>query len=99
MRHNLAEYNVRGQKKDRYSKTDSAWVFADAAGGETLLTFVGMRAVHIENYRSILVYSDTEIKIQCRHYTLVVAGKKLVISYYDKDEMKIAGRLEVIRFE
>lgn len=34
-----------------------------------------------------------------RHYILSVSGKKLKICYYDKDEMKISGRLEVIRFE
>ena len=90
---------MRGQKKDRLPRPDSAGMFADAAGGETLLTFIGTRAVHIENYRSILVYSDAEIRIQCRRYILIVAGKKLKICYYDKDEMKIAGCLEVIRFE
>ena len=87
---------MRGQKNDDVTRTDSAGVFADALGGETL---IGMRAVHIENYRSILVYTDSEIRIQCRHYILSVSGKKLKICYYDKDEMKISGRLEVIRFE
>ena len=90
---------MRGQKNDDVTRTDSAGVFADALGGETLLTLIGTRAVHIENYRSILVYTDTEIIIQCRHYILSVSGKKLKICYYDKDEMKISGRLEVIRFE
>ena len=43
--------------------------------------------------------NDTEIRIRCRHDILSVSGKKLKICYYDKDEMKISGRLEVIRFE
>lgn len=90
---------MRGQKNDDVTRTDSAGMFADAMKGETILTLIGMRAVHIENYRSILVYTDTEIRIQCRHYILFVSGKKLKICYYDKDEMKISGRLEVIRFE
>lgn len=90
---------MRGQKNDDVTRTDSAGVFADALGEETLLTLIGTRAVHIENYRSILVYTDSEIRIQCRHYILSVSGKKLKICYYDKDEMKISGRLEVIRFE
>lgn len=55
---------MRGQKNDDVTRTDSAGVFADALGGETLLTLIGTRAVHIENYRSILVYTDTEIRIQ-----------------------------------
>ena len=45
---------MRGQKNDDVTRTDSAGVFADALGGETLLTLIGTRAVHIENYRSIL---------------------------------------------
>ena len=90
---------MRGQKNDDVTRTDSAGMFADAMKGEALLTLIGTRAVHIENYRSILVYTDTEIRIQCRHYILFVSGKKLKICYYDKDEMKISGRLEVIRFE
>ena len=45
---------MRGQKNDDFTRTDSAGVFADALGGETLLTLIGTRAVHIENYRSIL---------------------------------------------
>ena len=90
---------MRGQKNDDFIRTDSAGVFADVMRGETILTLIGTRAVHIENYRSILVYTDSEIRIQCRHYILSVSGKKLKICYYDKDEMKIAGRLEVIRFE
>ena len=42
---------MRGQKKEDFSRTNSAGVFADAVGGETLLTLIGTRAVHIENYR------------------------------------------------
>ena len=90
---------MRGQKNDDVTRMDSAGMFADAMKGETILTLIWMRAVHIENYRSILVYTDSEIRIQCRHYILSVSGKKLKICYYDKDEMKISGRLEVIRFE
>ena len=37
---------MRGQKKDDFPRMDSAGVFADAVGGETLLTFIGTRAVH-----------------------------------------------------
>lgn len=90
---------MRGQKNDDVTRMGSAGMFADAMKGETILTLIGTQAVHIENYRSILVYTDSEIRIRCRHYILSVSGKKLKICYYDKDEMKISGRLEVIRFE
>ena len=38
---------MREQKKRGFPRLDSAGVFADAVGGETLLTFIGTRAVHI----------------------------------------------------
>lgn len=71
----------------------------DACLGETMLTFIGKTAVRIENYRSILIFSDTSIKIQAKRYRLSVSGKRLTIRYYDKDEMEIAGQIESIHFE
>lgn len=68
---------MRGQKKDDFPRMDSAGVFADAVGGETLLTFIGTRAVHIENYRSILVYTDTEIRIQWQALYSLCFGKEV----------------------
>lgn len=68
---------MRGQKKDDFPRMDSAGVFADAVGGETLLTLIGTRAVHIENYRSILVYTDTEIRIQCQALYSLCFGKEV----------------------
>lgn len=71
----------------------------DAAKGETLLTFLGSGAVLIENYRSILLYSETCVRIQGRRSQLEITGKNLCIRYYDKDEMKITGRMETVIFE
>jgi len=71
----------------------------DACMGETILTFLGRNLVRIENYRSILIFSDTGIKIQAKRYRLSLSGKNLTIRYYDKDEMEIAGRIEAVTFE
>lgn len=71
----------------------------DAVRGETILNFVGPQALLVENYRSILLYSDTEIRLQAKHYRLKITGTRLCIRYYDKDEMKITGRMETITFE
>lgn len=93
---------VRQLKKKRSGRNDlstSLRLPQDVVKGETLLTFIGKSAVQIENYRSILLYSDTSIRIQAKRYQLCVAGKNLCIRYYDKDEMKITGRIESITFE
>ena len=71
----------------------------DAVRGETLLTFIGRSTVQIENYRSILMFSDTAIRIQAKRYILCLSGRTLNISYYDRDDMKITGKFEHITFE
>ncbi len=87
------------EKRERDALSKALMLPQDAVKGETLLTFTGQRVVYIENYRSILLYSDTKIQIQAKHYRLTVAGRNLSIRYYDKDEMKITGHVEAISFE
>lgn len=93
---------MRQLKKKRLSGNDlstSLRLPQDVVKGETLLTFIGKSAVQIENYRSILLYTNTSIRIQAKRYQLCILGKNLCIRYYDKDEMKITGRIESITFE
>ena len=59
----------------------------------------GRSMVRIENYRSILVYSDTYLKIQAGKYRLSIDGRNLQIRYYDKDEMEITGNIDAIGFD
>ena len=60
---------------------------------------MGRSMVRIENYRSILVYSDTYLKIQAGKYRLSIDGRNLRIRYYDKDEMEITGNIDAIGFD
>lgn len=71
----------------------------DVVRGDTLLSFIGKTRLKIENYRSILIYTDTSIRIQAKRYKINVAGKRLCIKYYDKDEMEIVGRIDSVSFE
>ena len=89
------------QKKDRNSLCllDILHLPQDVVNEETILTFLGRRTLKIENYRSILVFGDEEIRIQAKRYQLRIAGKRLKIRYYDKEEMEIAGKIELVQFE
>ena len=89
------------EKKAREKRTwsDSLGLPRDAVKGETIVTATGRSALRIENYRSILIYSDTKIRIQAKRYKLSVTGKHLRIRYYDKDEMEITGYIETVSFE
>lgn len=71
----------------------------DVIHGETSLTLLGRQTIKIENYRSILLYTDDHVRIQTRHYKVNIKGKQLCIRYYDKDEMEICGMIGTIGFE
>ncbi len=67
--------------------------------GELLVSLVGRRAVYVENYRSILLYTDTQLKLQGKNCKLKICGKNLMIEYYTSDEMKVTGKIEELLLE
>ena len=69
----------------------------DVILGDVLISFVGRSQVNVENYRSILIYTDTLIKLQARNCKVVIHGARLKIDYYTAEEMKIMGTLESLR--
>ena len=87
------------EKKTKTKTQTPPGLWQDVTRGETLLTFLGRTRVRIENYRSILIYSETGIRIQGKRYQVTVTGKNLCIRWYDRDEMEITGRFESVTFE
>ena len=71
----------------------------DVVQGESVLTLIGKQRMKIENYRSILLYTDKRIRIQAKHYKLNINGARLCIRYYDNEEMEISGRIDSVEFE
>lgn len=71
----------------------------DVALGEVLVSFVGRHCVVIENYRSIILYTDTLVKLQAKSCRVHIGGSRLVIEYYTNDEMKIVGQIRTLEFE
>ncbi|MFQ9703818.1 MAG: YabP/YqfC family sporulation protein [Enterocloster clostridioformis] len=70
----------------------------DVILGDVLISFVGRSQVNVENYRSILIYTDTLIKLQARNCRVVIHGARLKIDYYTAEEMKIAGQIGSLEF-
>ena len=67
--------------------------------GAAILTVTGRREVLIENYRGILIYEDSFIKIQAKNCRIVISGTHLSIEYYTNEEMKITGLIDLIQYE
>ena len=67
--------------------------------GDAIVTIIGRRELLIENYRGILIYEDSFIKIQAKNSRILIMGVHLSIDYYTNEEMKISGLFEQIQYE
>lgn len=67
--------------------------------GEAIVTVTGRRELLIENYKGILNYEDSFIKIQAKNCRIIINGRHLSIDYYTNEEMKISGFFEQIQYE
>lgn len=71
----------------------------DAVLGEVLVSIIGRGCMVIENYRSIILYTDTMLKLQTKNGRLLVQGSRLKIEYYTNEEMKVSGLIKSVEFE
>lgn len=70
----------------------------DVVLGEVLISFVGRCSVTIENYRGILIYDDSTVKLQAKNCKLQICGRRLHIDYYNHEEMRITGQILRLEF-
>ena len=66
---------------------------------DVLISIVGRNELLIENYKGILIYEDSFIKIQAKNCRVEIKGVHLSIVYYTNEEMKITGYFEQISYE
>lgn len=70
----------------------------DLVLGASILTVTGNHEAYIENYKGIMEYTDCKIRLQTKTCQLEITGKRLNISYYTNDEMKITGCFSEIHY-
>ena len=63
-----------------------------------IITVTGEIDFFVENYKGLLQYSDDLILLQGKNRKIELKGKKLTISYYTNEDMKIRGMIETISF-
>ncbi len=78
--------------------SDAANIPKDVILGVPLIRMVGQEEFYIENYRGILEYTDTFIRVQTKIGQIHLSGKGLEIIYYTNDEMKVVGHIESLEY-
>ncbi len=71
----------------------------DVTPGEPVITMIGRRNVHIENYHRIEHFSAEMVRLRARTCRVSVCGRDLKIEYYTKEEMMIGGQVASVCME
>lgn len=77
---------------------DAASLPKDVVMGASVVTVLGSDEVIIENYRGIIEYTDSLVRVQTKGKQIRLCGKRLQVEYYTNDEMKITGCICSIEF-
>lgn len=86
--HILSDYMVESLKMPK-----------DMVLGNVLMSISGRQEIYIENYRSIIEYTESQVKLQTKNGKVIISGKQLRIEYYTNDEMKVTGTISEIKYD
>ena len=67
--------------------------------GAAIVTVTGRGTAVISNYKGILEYEDSFIRVQTKTCRIRITGVRLAIDYYTNEEMKITGSIDMIEYE
>lgn len=70
----------------------------DVIFGVPIITMTGQLEVCVENYKGIMEYTDTLIRIRSKVGQIRVTGRDMQIEYYTNDEMKITGQIKSVEY-
>ena len=65
----------------------------------TMLTVLGRQEVTIEGHEGIVAYETDCIRVRTDKTVIGVKGSRLIIDYYNDEELKIVGCIEQIFWE
>lgn len=72
---------------------------ADILAGAPIVTATGRNEICLENYKGIIEYNDSLVKVQSKACKICIEGQKLNILYFTEDEMKITGYIKAIYYQ
>lgn len=72
---------------------------ADIIAGAPIVTATGRNEICLENFKSIIEYNGSLVKVQTKAYKICIEGMELNILYFTEDEMKITGYIKAIYYQ
>ncbi len=90
-------------KKARFRQSVKAFVEAaqipeDFLKGNALITMEGQEHIIIENFKGISSCTEREIRLVANRRKICVAGEKLRIDNFTKEEIEISGHIRKLEY-
>lgn len=82
----------------RQKLSENVGVPKDVSLGIPLIRICGFQELTIENYRGILEYTEVLIRILTKVGQIHIEGNQLQIEHYSNDEMKVIGKIQILKF-
>ena len=82
----------------KHKMAEAANLPKDLALGLPVVHVTGRSEACVENYRGILEYTDSLVRVQTKCGQIRFTGKHLQIEYYMNDELKITGRITAMEY-
>ncbi|MDF2541128.1 MAG: hypothetical protein K0S47_846 [Herbinix sp.] len=92
---------INPQKKATYLEelSNRLHLPADILAGAPIITATGRNELCLENYKGIIEYNGSIIKVQTKVCKICIEGKELNILYFTEDEMRITGYIQAIYYQ
>ena len=64
----------------------------------SIVTMLGNYEVYVENFVKVLDFGREVIRIKAKKQILEISGQELYVEYMNKEDVKICGLIENIKF-
>lgn len=64
-----------------------------------VVTVQGMSSMYIENYKSISLYTDTELVVVAKHMVISVSGESLRVELITSEVLTVSGIFKKIEYK
>ncbi len=91
---------MKRHKPKKYSKLDSILDFPrEVVSTDVKVTILAFNEILIENYKNILEYEETLVRINIFDGTINVHGFNLDLEQMTDENIKVIGKIDSIEFE
>ena len=91
---------MKKRKFKKYTKLDKILEMPrEVVSTDVKVTILGFNEIYIENYKNILEYGESFIKINIYNGTINIHGFNLDLEQMTDDDIRITGKIDSLDFE